>query len=147
MQRDIPEAIRRLDTLPNPDYVDLFTLTAPDATERSPEQWARAVIECVPMVRGFLVWRVILGLRLEQRSSPECLGGWRIADRGDSWIRVEAASWFMTAHLVLNVDEDRVSFATFVGYDRRVAALAWPRLAVVHRRAVPGLLRGAAKRV
>jgi hypothetical protein len=75
------------------------------------------------------------------RPSPDYVGGWKIADRGDSWIRLEAASWFMTAHLVLEVDDRHLSVATFICYDRPMAALVWPPLSAAHRFLMPGLLR------
>lgn len=43
--------------------------------------------------------------------------------------------------------EGRVSFATFVRYDRPMAALVWPAVSIIHRRAVPDLLRYAVKRI
>jgi len=91
--------------------------------------------------------RSLSGLRLESRPSPEHLAGWKIADRGDDWIRMEARSWFMTAHIVFHVDEGRVSFATFIRYDQPMAALVWPLVSIIHRRAVPDLLRYAVKRI
>ena len=63
----------------------------------------------------------------------------------DSWIVLEAASWFLTAQIVFQVADGRVSVATFIRYDRPVAALVWPPLSVGHRQAMPGLLRHAAK--
>src|SRR5207247_1749306 len=69
------------------------------------------------------------------------VGGWKIADRGDRWIRSEAGSWFMTAHIVVQVDDGQLSVATFVRYDRPIAALVWPPLSAGHRLAMPGLLR------
>ena len=50
---NIPAAIRSLDTLTNPDYADMFTATANRAVDRSPEQWARAVLEDAPLARRF----------------------------------------------------------------------------------------------
>lgn len=99
-QRNVPEAIRSLSTLESPDYVDLFIATANGATDKTPEQWARATVEGVHPWARFVAWRVLCGLRLEPRPSPDYLAGWRIADRGDSWIRMEASSWFMTAQIV-----------------------------------------------
>ena len=146
-QRNVPEAIRSLSTIDSPDYVDLFTATASDATDKSPEQWARATVEGVAPWARFVAWRVLCGLRVEPLPSPDSLAGWKIADRGDRWIRMEASSSFMTAHIVFHVDEKRVSFATFVRYDRPMAALVWPSVSIIHRRAVPGLLRHAVKRI
>ena len=97
----IPEEIRSLDTLARPDYVDLFTATTSGATDKSPEEWARAVLEKTPTGRSApFLWR-LLGVRLGPRPSPDCVQGWKIADRGDDWIRIEATSWFMTAHAVV----------------------------------------------
>jgi hypothetical protein len=75
------------------------------------------------------------------------VAGWKIADRGDSWIRVEASSWFMTANIVFQIDEGRVSFATFIRYDRPVAALVWTPVSIIHRAIAPDFLRAAVKRV
>jgi hypothetical protein len=144
-QRNVPEAIRSLSTLPKPDYVDLFTVTTSAAADRSPEQWARAGVEDAAGLAGQFVWRVLLGLRLGRRPSPDHVGGWKIGDRGDSWIRLEAASWFLTAQIVVQVDGGQVSVATFIQYDRRMAALVWPPLSIGHRQAMPGLLRRAVR--
>jgi hypothetical protein len=137
----VPEAIRSLGALASPDYVDLFTVTTDGTAGGSPEQWARAGLEDAAGLAGQFVWRVLCGLRLERQPSPDHIAGWRIADRGDSWIRLEAASWFMTARIVLQVGDGQVSVATFIRYDQPLAALLWPALSVVHRQAMPGLLR------
>jgi hypothetical protein len=108
-QRNVPEAIRSLSTMARPDYLDLFTVTTDDAAGGSPEQWARAGVEVAAGLLGQFVWRVLVGLRLERRPSPHHVGGWKIADRGDNWIRLEAASRFLTAHLVVRVDDGEVS--------------------------------------
>jgi hypothetical protein len=139
-ERSVPGAIRSLSTLARPDYVDLFTVTTSEAEGVSPERWARATVEAAG-IGGQFVWRVLCGLRLERRTSLDYVGGWKIADRGDNWIRLEAASWFMTAQLVLKVGEGRLSVATFIRYDRPMAALVWPPLSAGHRFLMPGLLR------
>jgi hypothetical protein len=99
-----------------------------------------------PLAR-FIIWQVLCGLRLESRPSADYVAGWKIADRGDSWMRIEAASWFMTAHAVILVEEEQVSVTLFICYDRPVGALIWPPLSVGHRFAMPGLLRHAARRI
>ena len=142
-QHDIPEAIRSLSPIPGPDYADLFTLTTDDAARRSPEQWARAALEDVAGLQGQVIWRVMLGLRLKWRSSPDHVAGWRIADRSDRWIRLEARSWMLTGHLVMHVADQQVSLATFIRYDRPAAARVWSRLSPIHRRVAPDLLRDA----
>jgi hypothetical protein len=89
---------------------------------------------------GQFIWRGVLGLRLESRPSTERVGGWKIADRDEDWIRLEASSWFLTAHLVIRLDEKHLSMGTFIGYDRPIASLIWVPASAVHRRLMPGLL-------
>ncbi|MGI5346855.1 DUF2867 domain-containing protein [Streptomyces sp. CA-250714] len=143
--REVPEAVRALSSLPHIDYVDVFTLhTDLDAT---PEQWARAMFGDVPTAAEKLIWRVLLGIRLSRGRSPHTVAGWRIAERGDNWIRLEAASWFLTGNLLVRVTEGQVSLGTFLRYDRRLGRAVWPPLSAVHRRLCPGLLRDAAAKV
>jgi hypothetical protein len=139
----VPEAIRCVETLASPDYVDLFTATTSGATDRSAEEWARAALEDTPTGRSApFLWR-LLGLRLGPTPSPDGVQGWSIADRGEDWIRIETTSWCMTAHAVVRVDDRHVSVALFIRYDRPIAALIWPPVSVLHRRAVPVMLRQA----
>jgi hypothetical protein len=141
--RNVPEAIRSLGALANPDYVDLYTVTTSEATDKSPEDWARSALEETPTGRSApSLWR-LLGLRLGPRPSPDYVQGWKIADRGDNWIRLETASSCMTAHAVIHVEKGHVSVALFLRYDRPIAALVWPPVSIMHRRAVPAMLRQA----
>lgn len=142
---DVTESMRALSTLSRIDYADQFTLAvAPGATA---EQWARAMFGDVPSLGERFVWRGVLGLRLDPRRSPARVGGWRVTGRAERWIRLEAASWFLTGNLVVTTAGDAVSWATFLRYDRQIAAVAWPPLSAVHRRLVPGVLRAAAARL
>ena len=139
-QRDIPEALRALSGMDRPDYVDLFTVTTSGAADATPEQWLRTALEDVAGRGGQFIWRCVLGLRLKSRPSPTRVGGWRIADRGGDWIRLEASSWFLTAHLVTRLDDRHLFAGTFVRYDHPIAPLIWVPMSAVHRRLMPGLL-------
>jgi hypothetical protein len=139
-QRNIPEVIRALSGMESPDYIDLFTVTTNGAADATPEQWSRTAIEDVAGVGGQFIWRGVLGLRLQSRPSTGRVGGWKIAARGEDWIRVEASSWFLTAHLVIRLDDEHLSVGTFIRYDRPIAALIWVPASAVHRRLMPGLL-------
>jgi hypothetical protein len=130
-----------------PDYVDLFTVTPDEPACLSPERWSRAAIEDVAGLGGRFIWWGVLGLRLKARPSTERVGGWNIADRGEDWIRLEASSWFLTAHLVIRLDDGHLSIVTFIRYDRPIAALIWVPVTAVHRRLMLGLLRETARRV
>ncbi|MET8777307.1 hypothetical protein ABZV58_20070 [Nocardia sp. NPDC004654] len=142
-QHQIPEAILALATIPDPDYIDLFTLVTGDAGDWSPEQWARAAFGDVAGLQGQFIWRVLLGIRLAWRRSPDHVAGWRIAARGDNWITLAAPSWMLTGNLVVHIDGEHLSLATIIDYDRPIAERIWGRLSAVHRSLAPGLLRDA----
>lgn len=140
--RNVPGSALALSSLPDLDYVDHFTVVT-DAVA-SPEHWARAMFGDVPGLGQQLIWRGVLQLRLSSGRSPATVAGWRIGGRGPDWIRLEAASWFMSANLIVRTATGRVSLTTVVRYERRVGRHLWPRLSAVHRRLIPGVLRGAA---
>jgi hypothetical protein len=135
-----------LSTFAEPDHVDLFTVAAPGATDHSPEEWARAVLEQAPVsqrnARRF--WRQ-LGLRLGPPDSPEHVQGWKIAARGDDWLRIETASWYLTAQAVVLVEPAQVSLSLSLRFDRPPASLVWALASGPHQRAVPVMLRQAAE--
>src|SRR5437868_3242415 len=139
---DVPATMRSVAAMPDADYIDVSVLAADDATEWSPEDWARATLESAPSARrfAFIPWRMFLGLRLGPWPSPDTVHGWKIAGRGDDWLRLETASWLMTCHAVVVVQDGRLSAGLFVRYDHPIAAVWWPALSIVHRRAMPVLL-------
>lgn len=142
--RELPESVRALASPPGIDYADRFTLrTDADVT---PEQWARAILGDVPNAGERFVWSGLLRLRLSRGRSPDTVAGWRITARGPDWIRLEAASWFLSGNLVVQVTGGHVALSTLLHYDRRVGAVIWPPLSAVHRRLVPRMLHAAAAR-
>ncbi|MFI6155989.1 hypothetical protein ACIBCA_25275 [Kitasatospora sp. NPDC051170] len=149
-QREIPEEIRALMGPGQRGYADLFAL-ATDGTIATPEVWARAMLEQVAGIQGQFVWRVLLGLRLRPRprprlrrgASPQHIAGWRIAERREGLIRVEAHGRMLTGNLVVRTDGDQVSLATVLRYRSPAGARIWKRLSAVHRRLTPDLLRDA----
>ncbi|GGS15062.1 hypothetical protein GCM10010221_09970 [Streptomyces parvus] len=143
----IPAATRALGSLSRVDYADVFTLAGDVGTHATAEQWARALFGDVPDPVERLIWQCLLGLRLSRGRSPGTVAGWRIAERGEDWIRLEAASWFLTGNLVVRAADGQVSLGTFLRYDHPLARAVWPPLSAVHRRLAPGLLRDAAATV
>lgn len=139
-------AERTLSSLPRVDYADRFT-AATNGVDATPERWARAMFGNVPSAGERLIWRGFLGLRLVPGRSPSTVAGWRIDGRGDDWIRLATASWFLSANLVVRVADGHVVLATFLRYDRWPAAVVWTPLSAVHRLLVPGVLRKAAARL
>jgi hypothetical protein len=139
---NVPESVRALSSVPDVDYVDHFTLATD--TDATPEQWARAMFGDVPSIAEQLIWRGLLQLRLSPGRSPDTVAGWRIGGRGPDWIRLEAASWFLTGNLLVTTGHGRVSMTTVLRYERSLGRRVWPPLSAFHRRLVPGVLRGAA---
>ncbi|GIH96038.1 hypothetical protein Psi01_66680 [Planobispora siamensis] len=142
---NVPRSVHALGSFPDADYADRFTLSTD--VDASPERWARAMFGDVPDAAEMLIWRGLLGLRLSPGRSPATVAGWRIGGRGDDWIRMEAASWFLSANLLVQTADGRVSLTTFLRYDRWPGHAVWPPLAVVHRLLVPRVLREAAARL
>jgi hypothetical protein len=142
---EVPEDVRTLGSLPRIDYADRFVLaTDVDAT---PEQWARAMFGDVASVAEWCIWRGVLGLRLSRGRSPVTIGGWRVGARGEDRIRLEAASWYLSAEMLVQTAAGRVSWTTSLHLDRRVGRVVWPPLSAVHRRLVPRVLRDAERRI
>lgn len=144
-QQNVPALVLERSSLAEIDYVDHFTMsTDVDATA---EQWARAIFGDVPGAAERLIWSGLLHLRLSRGRSPDTIAGWSIATREPDWIRLEAASWFLTGNLIVGVIDRRVSLTTCLRYDRRYGRLLWPPLSAVHRRLSPGLLPDAEKKI
>lgn len=113
----------------------------------TPEHWARAMFGDVPSPGEVFIWRFCLGLRLRPGPSPETVAGWRIAARREDSIRLEAASWFLSANLVVRTGAGRVALETSLHYDRAPARVLRRPLSAVHRAVVPGVLRSADARM
>lgn len=142
---NVPGNVRSLSSLSRIDYVDRFSLHTDIVA--TPERWARAMFGDVPTAAERLIWRRLLGLRLHEERSPDTVAGWQIADRGEDWIRLEAASWFLTGNLVVRAGGGWVSLATFLRFDRPLGRVVWPPLSAVHRRLSPGLLTDARENI
>jgi hypothetical protein len=140
----IPATIRSLSPLERPNYADMFTVELSRPAGVSLEQWLRDVFEAGPVLVRLgvpVIQRRVLGLGLNQRPfAPGYLIGWKIAGGGDDWMRLEADSSLMSANIVGIAAEDKVSVATFIRYERPIAALVWPPVAVVHRQVALALM-------
>ncbi|WP_280397328.1 hypothetical protein [Nocardia carnea] len=142
-QPEIGESTRDHAELTGYHYADQFTLITNAAEIGTPEEWARAALDTVAGIKGQLIWRGLLGLRLARRSAPEHVAGWAVAERGDSWITLAARSWMITGNLVVETGPESVSLATFVRYERPIGERIWTRAAHGHRRFAPELLSDA----
>lgn len=137
----IPEAFRALSTLPALHYADHFTLNT--ETAATPERWARAMFGDLPSPAERFIWRGLLGLRLSRGRSPDTVAGWRVAARGEDWIRLVAVSPLLAGELIVRSPRGQVSLSTFLHYRSGFGRTIWTPLSAVHRRLTPGLLRDA----
>ncbi|WP_068049576.1 hypothetical protein [Nocardia speluncae] len=142
-QYDITDTTRARSAITEYDYSDQFTLLTEAAATWAPEAWARAALDTVAGSKGQLIWRGLLGLRLARRSAPAQVAGWPVVESGDSWITLAARSWMLTGSLVIEIEENSVSLATFVRYERPVGERIWKRASQGHRRFAPELLPDA----
>lgn len=146
--REVPKEMRSLGALADADYADIVTATIEQTPSRTPDELIAAALDGLPrwlLVFVPFVQRVFLGLRLKLRPSPNHLLGWKIVERGENWMRIEAASWFLTGHVVMHVDQGRISFASFVRYDRLFAAFVWPPVSLIHHQVALALVRSAVR--
>lgn len=135
-----------LGALADADYADIVTVTVAQ-TPANPDVLIDATLKALPRwlpVFVAFVQRAFLGLRLKLRPSPDHLLGWKIVERGERWVRIEADSWFLTGHVVMHAEDGLMSFASFIRYDRRLAAVVWPPVSLVHRQVALSLARTAA---
>lgn len=129
------------------DYADHFTLRPVARARATPEEWARALFGDVPSLTERFIWQVLLGLRLHPGPSDDTVAGWRIAHRGEDWIRLAAQSRAMQVELVVRAVRESVSLTTLVRYGCLTGRVRWTPLSAIHRRLAPGLLREAEAKV
>jgi hypothetical protein len=124
----VPEELRRLSTLPKPDYADFVTAVTTSAPRRSPEEWV------VAFHRGAPEW-----VRRLARAPDDIAG--LVVGSGDGWALFEEVEPSMTTQYVCLVEGERVSLAFFIRYERRSAAFVWPLMSQIHRRVAVSILR------
>lgn len=143
----VPSAVLDLSALSRVDYVDHVAIAHPHAAEVTAEHWARAMFGDAPDPTVRLLWGGVLGLRLALGVSRDTVAGWRIAERGEGWIRLTTSSRSATAELIVHADDAQLGLALVVRFDRRTARINWLPIAAVHRRLVPVLLRSTVRKV
>ena len=128
------------------DYRDAFTALTSDASARSPEQWARQILEgaSAPM-RLFLRfgWRYALGFPLARTNA---VLGWPVIAQAADWVALEQKSWLFAVVLLMRTTDDKLTWATRVVYRSPVSKAAWSVVGMIHRRYAPRALRRAAGR-
>lgn len=137
---EAPEAIRAISTLATPDYADTYTHLAEDATRWTPEEWARVCFNEVAGFKAWLLWRFVLLMKLKWWKASGTVCGWRIAERGPDWVRLEADGYRMRGELVYRITEGQAQLATIVEFKSPKAAVKWRKLQPTHNGVVPSLV-------
>ncbi|HEY1508342.1 MAG TPA: hypothetical protein VGF93_05035 [Solirubrobacteraceae bacterium] len=146
---DLPPAARALSTLPRIDYADAFVVEIGSPPERTAEQWARAVLEELPLalrIKLVLGWSA-LGLRLGSPVSDRFVLGWNVAHSDADYTLLSAGSRFgLAGELLFKPEGSQLLFATFVRQQGVFAHAVWPRIVPQHVRVVRHVLRRASLR-
>jgi len=149
----VPSAVRAVGPFTEEcDYEVAFEIERPEGRTLSGEQWARAMFEDAPLVlRWFLIvgWTAIT-CQLGPRRSPTGVLGWRLGRASADTAVLAVEAWIgLRSRLVISVDTDTVTVASFVRYTGRAAPLAravWAATIPLHERILPYLLTSAARR-
>ena len=123
------------------DYADRFARST--AVQASAERWARQMFGDVPNAGEVLIWRDLLRLRLDRTRSPDTVAGWRVVDRSERRIRLEATGRLVSGTLVVDTGDGEVSLTTCIRFEHFLARVWWRPLSAVHRLLVPRVLRRA----
>ena len=126
------------------DYDEAFTFDTTVA--RSPESWARLILEGAPLSKRLQmigVWTA-LGIRLARPGSPAAVLGWPILRNDpDAIVLGVRAAAGLAARLTIQVEEGRVTQSMVVRYENRLGRGVWTRLAPGHHRFVESLVAHA----
>ena len=142
------DALLACSSLPRVDHVDVHLLRVGRPPARTPEAWAREILErtsATVRVRLCTGWTA-LGIRLHH-GRHDTVAGWPITVNTTEYIRLQGDSRIgLTGQLVTRVFDEGVMFATVVQLGNPVARLAWAKVLPAHLAMVRSLVEGAAER-
>jgi hypothetical protein len=148
-QIPVPPQARALSTLARIDYADSFVVATGQPDGRTPEQWARTILDRAPIaLRGALVsaW-IALALRLRRGHSDGFILGWELLRSGADHALLGARSRIgMPAELLVQRWHSGVLFATFVRHQNALARAVWAATEPGHAPVVRYVLERAAAR-
>lgn len=125
------------------DFACAYEVAVAPADGRSAEEWARAAWEGASAPLRWVIvagWRLVLGLRLGPRGSPDHILGWRIVERPVDEVVCQASGVLTAINAFRRVD-GRFVWSTFARYEGRSGRLIWPPVSVLHRLLVRVALR------
>jgi len=142
---EVPADVRSLSTMSGPDYVDMYGLAS--ASEATAERWARVMYEEILGARGRFIFGRVLRLELAPPKVPGTVAGWRVAEQGEDWIRLEAEGKRLIGQIIVSTANGLLSVTTFIKYVSGLGSTTWTMWSIVHRQAMPKLMDDAADRV
>ena len=146
-QIEVPPSARALSTLGRVDYEDAFLVEVGADRDRTPEQWARSILEDAPMaLRATLLsgWSS-LGLRLGSPLSDRHVLGWEVRRSTRDHVLLGARSRLgMPAELLVKRHRGKLLFSTFVQQENPAARALWAGIEPVHGPVVRHVLARAA---
>ena len=134
--------------LPDADYTDCFLASSPEFF--TAEAWARAAFEPVAgqaVAAQQRVWRGVLQLRFGPLGSPDHIAGWTILENDPGRLVLGATSWHLEGRLVFESGPDTGQVTTLVRFRNPAGRAVWSPVGALHRRAVPGILAAARRRL
>ena len=149
-QVEVPPAARSLTTLTQVDYEDAFLLETGRPRDRTPEEWARFILEGAPagLRRTLRVAWSILGLELGPSGSNRHVFGWELKRNTPDFALLAVRTRLGgSAELLFQPQEHALLWCTFAqaeGWFGRVFPVV---VAPVHLRAVRDLLVRAGSRI
>jgi hypothetical protein len=142
------DALMACGALTRVDHVDAHQFLTAGSGGRTPEAWAREILEATSpsMRRRLRMGWTMLGLGLDH-DAADTVAGWRITHNDANFIRLSADSRLgLRGRLVTRVTGDTVTFSTLVQLDNPAARLVWAKVLPTHLRIVRSLVEGAAER-
>jgi Protein of unknown function (DUF2867) len=145
----VPPAARRLSTLPRVDYEDAFLIDVGPAPDRTPEQWARVILEDAPItLRGVLRsgW-FALGLKRGSARSERSVLGWEVLRGTPEFVLLAGRSPVgLSAELLIKRQQHNLLYATLLQQENPIARAVWAGVAPVHRPVVRYVLEQGSRR-
>ncbi len=132
------------------DYADAYEIRVREPDERSAEELSRFALERAPWQARWFIWavqRLLLGIRLGPRSSPDHILGWRILTSQHDVIQLGAVSPVLGRSLIVirRINQTCARATICICFARPVPArVLWAIAGPGHRRIVPYLMERAA---
>jgi hypothetical protein len=146
----LPVPARDMSTLPRIDYADAFAVEIAGGLERTPLEWARAILEQAPASFRASAPRTwwALGLRHERPGRPAAVLGWPIRRATDDYalLGADSRTGMPAELLVWRRGPRELLFATLVCHRNAVVRAVWAAITPFHQRVVRQLLERAARR-